>query len=48
MWVALHKFVIFDFDLELANIGLGTLSFFSIIFLLTSFSGLHAYSRAVG
>ena len=48
MRVALHKFVIFDFDFGLSNIGLGTLSFFSTVFLLTAFAGLHAYSHSVG
>jgi len=48
MWIALSKFLVFDFDFELADIGLGNLSFFSTIFLLVVFAALHGLSRSVG
>lgn len=47
MRVALRKFVFFDFDFGLANLGLGGMSFFSTLFLLLIFGWLHFYSRRV-
>jgi alginate O-acetyltransferase complex protein AlgI len=47
-WTALRKFVFFDFDLSVANLGLGNLSFFSTLLLLAAFAALHASSRASG
>ncbi len=44
----MRKFVLFDFDFSLANIGLGTMSFFSTLILLGAFAALHATSRAAG
>jgi alginate O-acetyltransferase complex protein AlgI len=44
----MRKFVFFDFDFGLANIGLGTLSFFSTLILLAAFAALHGTSRALG
>ena len=48
MLIALQKYVFFDFDFGLANIGLGGMAFFSTLFLLTAFACLHWYSRSVG
>lgn len=45
---ALYRFVFFDFDFELANIGLGAISFFSSISLMLAFGILHLVSRRVG
>jgi len=48
MRVAMAKFVFFDFDFGLSNIGLGAMSFFSTIFLLLAFLALHYTSKRVG
>ena len=48
MTVALRKFVFFDFDFGLANIGLGSMSFFSSLLILGAFCALHAFSFRVG
>jgi alginate O-acetyltransferase complex protein AlgI len=48
MGVALQKFVWFDFDFGLANLGLGRMSFFSTLLLLGVFGVLHAVSARVG
>ena len=48
LWVALRKFVVFDFDFHLANIGLGMLSFFSTLVLLAAFAAIHVTSHATG
>jgi D-alanyl-lipoteichoic acid acyltransferase DltB (MBOAT superfamily) len=44
MWVALRRFVLFDFDFRLAGLGLGELSFFSSLVLLGAFLALHVFS----
>jgi hypothetical protein len=46
--IALSKFVFFDFDFGLANIGLGAISFFSSLLIMTAFAALHIASRRVG
>jgi hypothetical protein len=48
MWLAMEKFVFFDFDLNLSQIGLGALSFFSTLLTLAAFGGLHLVSANVG
>lgn len=48
MWIALRKFLFFDFDFRIASLGLGNLSFFSTLLILASFLGLHALSRNRG
>ena len=48
MGVAVQKFVLFDFDFGLANLGLGRLSLFSTLALLAAFALLHAVSVRVG
>lgn len=42
--VALHKFIFFDFNFNIAGIGLGPLSFFSTLLLMVVFSALHIWS----
>jgi len=48
MRIALTKFVCFDFDFRLANIGLGNMSFFSTLFYMIAFVLLHAFSKKSG
>ncbi len=48
MWVAMKKFVIFDFDFAIAGLGLGGMSFFSTLLLLAVFFMLHLFSWRVG
>lgn len=48
MLIAMRKFVWFDFDLSLANIGLGALSMFSTVMLIGAFAVLHAISARFG
>ena len=48
MGVALRKFVLFDRNLSIANIGLGGLPFFSTLLLIGVFSALHLLSHRVG
>jgi len=45
---AMAKFVFFDFDLGLADLGLGALSFFSTLGVLSVFVALHAVSLRTG
>lgn len=45
---ALRKFVLFDFDFRLANIGLGGAAFFSTILLMSAFAVLHVVSHRTG
>lgn len=45
---ALAKFVLFDFDFNLANIGLGNASLFSTIVVVTAFLVAHAFSALHG
>ena len=44
----MRKFVVFDFDLSRAGIGLGRLSFFSSLVLAFSFFVLHVAGKATG
>ncbi len=46
--IAMRRFVLFDFDFHLANLGLGAASFFSSIALVAAFGVLHLVSRRVG
>ena len=46
--VAIQKFIFFDFDFGLSNIGLGRLSLFSSVTLMGGFAILHFLSRRVG
>ena len=48
MLYAVRKFVVFDFDFGLANIGLGSMSFFSTVLLLVAFWLLHLASNFLG
>jgi D-alanyl-lipoteichoic acid acyltransferase DltB (MBOAT superfamily) len=48
MWIAMRKFVVFDFDFALADIGLGELSFFSSALLIGAFLALHRFSHRRG
>lgn len=45
MLVVLKKFVVFDFDFQIQNIGLGTMNFFSTLFFLFLFACLHIVSK---
>jgi len=46
--ISLHRFLFFDFDLQLANIGLGGTMLFSTVILILAFAALHYVSRRVG
>jgi D-alanyl-lipoteichoic acid acyltransferase DltB (MBOAT superfamily) len=48
MSVAIHKFVFFDFDLQLMGIGLGSLSVMSTLILIAMFLILHFVSMKLG
>jgi len=43
MWVALKKFICFDFDFNIKNMGLGSTNFFNIIIIICTFITLHTY-----
>jgi alginate O-acetyltransferase complex protein AlgI len=42
---AMRKFVLFDFDFAVRNVGLGRMSFFSTLAILSAFLALHMLSR---
>ena len=46
--IALHRFIFFDFNFAISNIGLGAASFFSSLALMFAFGVLHLASRRVG
>ena len=48
MGAALHKFVVFDFNLSVSSLGLGAMSVFSMLSTLGAFWVLHACSHRVG
>jgi len=48
LMISLRRFVFFDFDLGLANIGLGGAALFSSILIMLGFGGLHLASARVG
>jgi D-alanyl-lipoteichoic acid acyltransferase DltB (MBOAT superfamily) len=48
MLVSMRKFVAFDFEFGLADLGLGALPFFSTAAILGAFFALHALSHGVG
>ncbi len=47
MWLSLKKFVLFDFNFNFANLGIGTLQFFSTVLLLLVFCLIHLHSYRV-
>ena len=48
MQTAMQKFIIFDFDFDLAGIGLGALAFFSSIALMATFGLFTIVSQRAG
>jgi len=48
MMIVIKKFLIFDFDFSIQNIGLGRLSFFSTLLILGIFWIIHSYSHLNG
>jgi len=48
MQTAIYKFVVFDFNFELASIGLGNMAFFSTLGLMLTFSVFTIISQRVG
>jgi alginate O-acetyltransferase complex protein AlgI len=48
MLVALRKFVLFDFELAVSGLGVGTLLPFSTLLLLAIFAALHTWSHVQG
>ena len=48
MFLAMKKFVLFDFDFAIAGLGLGAMSLFSTLAVLVAFFALHLVSWRVG
>ena len=48
MLIVLSKFLFFDFNFRLSNIGVGNLSIFSTALLIGAFAACHVYSRFCG
>jgi len=48
MQTVMYKFVVFDFDFDIAGLGLGAMSFFSTLTLMACFVGLTAFSQRNG
>ena len=48
MLTAMRKFILFDFNFQFTNLGLGSLSFFTTIVLMMLFIALQAFSIRVG